>query len=426
MIQELNQEDKRMKRALCLVLALVLMLSASIALADAKTIDPKAKRNIKINKAGLNPSAEEMIDQGISPTTGRKLADLPPVDNFSGIVMTGKYQPVMVQISNASNGFNDEGGSTTDTYKNAPVNGNYADVVYECIQASGGGLSRMSMVFADYIPDYVGYVRSTRYTHARLRQEWDCNFLTSGYLPYMLDEWKAMKVPNPMSGQRGKDPGPVYVGGVSDTKPWRKYYFALRGIADANNKLYQAANLVNDVVPKDYKYANHTWLFSEELPEGGDDGEIIYITMGSEHKTDSRLEYDADNNVYHRYCNVVNVGDKVYRATKLSNIEFDKKAKDVIRADREPGEEITFSNVIVQGITMNWKGSEKPDPKLTGSGIADYFLGGKHYEGVWEREKMNDRTVFYGPDGNEIKLQPGKTLIVLAPYNEKYVKVQYE
>ena len=34
-----------------------------------------------------------MIDQGISPTTGRKLADLPPVDNFSGIVMTGKYQP---------------------------------------------------------------------------------------------------------------------------------------------------------------------------------------------------------------------------------------------------------------------------------------------------------------------------------------------
>jgi hypothetical protein len=107
MIQELNQEEKRMKRALCLVLALVLMLSASIALADAKTIDPKAKRNIKINKAGLNPSAEEMIDQGISPTTGRKLADLPPVDNFSGIVMTGKYQPVMVQISNASNGFND-------------------------------------------------------------------------------------------------------------------------------------------------------------------------------------------------------------------------------------------------------------------------------------------------------------------------------
>ena len=213
-----------MKRALCLVLALALLLGAAVAVAEPKTIDPKAKRNIKIHKAGDNPTAEEMIAQGISPTTGRKLADLPPVDNFSGVVMTGKYQPVMVQVSNASNGFNDENsGVADDPYKNAPVNGHYADVVYECVQASGGGLSRMSMVFADYIPDYVGYVRSTRYTHARLRQEWDCNFLTSGYLDYLLDEWKKLGVPNPKGSKRGTDPGPVYVGGVSDTKPWRKY-----------------------------------------------------------------------------------------------------------------------------------------------------------------------------------------------------------
>jgi hypothetical protein len=75
---------------------------------------------------------------------------------------------------------------------------------------------------------------------------------------------------------------------------------------------------------------------------------------------------------------------------------------------------------------MNWKGSEKPDPKLTGSGVADYFMGGKHYAGVWERKDMNSRTIFYGPDGNEIKLQPGKTLVILANYNEKYVQVQYE
>lgn len=416
-----------MKRALCLVLALALLLGAAVAVAEPKTIDPKAKRNIKINQAGDNPTAEEMIAQGISPTTGRKLADLPPVDNFSGIVMTGKYQPLMVQVSNASNGFNDENsGVADDPYKNAPVNGQYADVVYECVQASGGGLSRMSMVFADYIPDYVGYVRSTRYTHARLRQEWDCNFLTSGYLSYMLDEWKKLGVPNPMSGNRGKDPGPVYVGGVSDTKPWRKYYFGVKGIADANNKVYQAANLVNDVVPKDYKYANHTWLFSEELPEGGDSGEIIYVKLGHPNKTDSRLEYDEETNTYFRYCNVVTLGDMVYRATKLSNIQFSKKEKDMITATREPGEEITFSNVIVQGISMNWQGSEKPDPKLTGSGVADYFMGGKHYAGVWERKDMNSRTVFYGPDGNEIKLQPGKTLVILANYNEKYVQVQYE
>lgn len=419
-----------MKRALCLVLALMLMLSAASALAERKAIDPNAKRIIKIKTAAPNPTAEEMINQGISPTTGRKLADLSPVDNFSGIVMTGKYRPVMVQVSNASNGFNDK-DYDKDLYKCAPVNGQYADVVYECIQASGGGLSRMSMVFADYIPDYVGYVRSTRYTHARLRQEWDCNFLTSGYLPYMLDEWKKFGVPNPMGPKRETDPGPVYVGGVDYARPWRKYYFGVKGIADANGKVYQAANLVNDpeCVKPDYKYANHTWLFSEELPEGGDDAGIIYVTLGHENKTNSRLEYDEDTNTYYRYVNVATVGDKEYCSTKFVSAEpsKDKSKKDQLIVERTQGEPITFSNIIVQGITMKWKGSEKPDPKLDGKGIADYFMGGKHYEGVWERKDLKkDRTVFYGPDGNEIKLQPGKTLVILMPYNEKYVKLEYE
>ena len=73
--------------------------------------------------------------------------------------------------------------------------------------------------------------------------------------------------------------------------------------------------------------------------------------------------------------------------------------------DRIPGNMITFSNVIVQGINMRWKGSARPDPVLTGTGNADYFIGGKHIAGVWEREDYNSRTVFYGPDGEEIELQ---------------------
>ena len=61
------------------------------------------------------------------------------------------------------------------------MNGSYADVVYEACQANGGGQTRMSMIFSDTIPDYVGFLRSTRLTHVRLRQEWNCVFCTSGY-----------------------------------------------------------------------------------------------------------------------------------------------------------------------------------------------------------------------------------------------------
>jgi hypothetical protein len=51
---------------------------------------------------------------------------------------------------------------------------------------------------------------------------------------------------------------------------------------------------------------------------------------------------------------------------------------------------------------------------------------GKHYTGVWQRKDINDRTVFYGEDGNEIELQRGKTLIILMDYNNKGRSVSYE
>ena len=53
-------------------------------------------------------------------------------------------------------------------------------------------------------------------------------------------------------------------------------------------------------------------------------------------------------------------------------------------------------------------------------------MGGKHYAGVWERKDYNDRTVFYGEDGNEIKLQPGKTLIIQMPVREAWGRTKLQ
>ena len=41
-------------------------------------------------------------------------------------------------------------------------------------------------------------------------------------------------------------------------------------------------------------------------------------------------------------------------------------------------------------------------------------MGGVHVKGYWQRDDMASRTVFYGEDGQEIELQRGKTLIVVA------------
>ena len=75
---------------------------------------------------------------------------------------------------------------------------------------------------------------------------------------------------------------------------------------------------------------------------------------------------------------------------------------------------------------MKWRGGARPDPVLTGTGNADYFMGGKHIAGVWERPDYDSRTVFYGEDGNEIELQRGRTLIILMGYNNSGTDVSYE
>lgn len=420
-----------MKKLATLALALVLVLSMAAALADPVEIDGLTPREIEIHKAGLNPSAEEMIAQGISPTTGRKLAYIQCPDGFSGTVVTGVYQPIMVQISNANNGVGlMENG---EPYAVAPVNGSYADVVYEACQVMGGSETRMTMIFSDTVPDYVGFLRSTRLTHVRLRQEWDCVFCTSGYSNADVpNEWRAMGVKNP-ANRTEKDPGIVYVGDVGLGKPWKKYVRRLKGIKDANSELFEMAKILTDVVPRDHVPANHTWKFTDEKPSGGDSAEIIYVTFGQRYNTDSRLEYDEEDNVYIRYVEMAKTGDLPYRESVLINPEnVDEKNKKGtlslrVKTDgRVPGNTITFSNVIVQSVTMKWKGSNRPDPVLIGTGNADYFMGGKHYAGVWEREDYNSRTVFYGPDGEEIELQRGRTLIILMGYNNKSCAVSYE
>ncbi len=408
------------KKIVSLFLSLAL-LAAVPAFADPIEIDGISDRNIQINRAGLNDPADDVIRDGFSPTTGRALDTIDVPDGFLGVAVTGQYQPIMVQISNAGNGVGVS--KSGKLYMVAPINGSYSDVVYEAPQKKGGNETRMTMIFSDTIPDYVGFVRSTRLTHCRIRQEWNCAFCTSGYSSADVpDEWRRLGVRNP-AGASPDDPGLAYVGDYP--KVWQDYVWRLSGIESANSELFMPADIVKNIVPKDHVPANHTWLFSEVLPDGGDSGSIIYVNWGNKYETDSRLEYDPSLNAYIRYVKVEKLSDQPYKDTVLVNPQVKKvrnsegeTVKKIVAESRNENELITFNNVIVQGIGMNWIDSLRPDPELTGTGNADYFMGGKHYRGVWERTDINSRTVFYGEDGNEIRLQPGRTLIILMPYVE--------
>lgn len=116
--------------------------------------------------------------------------------------------------------------------------------------------------------------------------------------------------------------------------------------------------------------------------------------------------------------------------------------------DRDSGDQLCFTNVIVQFTTVVYNGnSNAPVACTNGEGNADYFMGGVHMKGYWRRNdegvkkggknntdaKINgvpqkkkyvaDRTVFYTENGEELEMQRGKTLIIIVPTD---AKVTYE
>ena len=107
-----------------------------------------------------------------------------------------------------------------------------------------------------------------------------------------------------------------------------------------------------------------------------------------------------------------------------------------IEHDYDTGDNITFNNVIVQWVDMDWVQVTAPvmrtvgdapfftawsDGSFVAQGNADYFMNGVHVSGYWRRESMDSRTVFYGPDGREIELQRGRTMVIMFPATERQI-----
>ena len=431
-----------MKKLLSLVLMLAIALSSSAALADigSSTMIPREQtRKISIQPAGQNEA-----EPGISPVTGRDLDELSALiedeEGFYGMAVTGKYYPIMVQHNGYHSGLDFA----------APWYGSYADVYYE-LPKSWAGHTRLCMLFNDFIPPYAGGSRSTRVGYIWIRQEWDAPYFFAGM---QEDSWpgpydtnvnhaiEALKLPSSYDSSVPAEKKVVFNGLDGGGKPWLGGKYRVQGEDSEYNLIWDLPYEYNNVLGANRQFRNHTWKFADEIPENGDKAETVYIlyrkdqtATGNENDAgglywfNSMYQYEEDENVYTRWI-----------ITNLKNPEnnprlFQEKIvapgttpkvpeKEKIEIQSAQGDDITFANIIVQFVDDKWPAGECPYPILTGTGNADYFMGGKHLKGVWHRDTYNDRTVFYGEDGQEISLQPGRTMIVIMDYNTTVNKQQ--
>ena len=403
-----------MKKALCLLLALVLLLATAAAAAEGGqiVINGTEKRNIKVHDTGDNT-----VEPGTSPTTGENLDDLAAEltlpATWGGMVKTGTYYPMLVQISNPNGGIGN----------NAPWFASYADIMYETL-LNPTGETRHTAVYNNVLPEYVGPLRSIRSHHLGIQAEWNCPYLYHGQQDLYVD---------PLKTQLGKArPGTVYskskkVNGIlyngtdnysrDHKKDGRHFRVDPKLIATPNNAGYKLAEIQAQVAPADWEFANHAYIFTDDLPQGGDDASIITVDWKFP-KNNSQLEYDPDTNTYYRYIITDPNKPVLYDELVLENpvVIKEQSGAKTLSFDLSHGNPITFTNIIVQHVTIDWDGLGTqfiPAGKKLGSGNADYFMGGKHYAGVWKRSGVLDRTIFYGPDGYEMPLLRGKTLIIM-------------
>ena len=378
-----------MKRFLGLLLAVVMLTMSAVALADTK-IDPLEDRKITPKDVGLNE-----VEEGISPTTGLTLSTLYVPEGFTGMAKTGRYVPMMTQIGN------DEGG----VGRRAPWGAAYADIVYETLlYRANNATTRMMFLFNDVVPDSVGPIRSMRVTNVWIREEWDAVYMYHGQQTY--EGSNAVQEMKNLGHDYIYDP--ILFNGWAGAKDWDKFFSRRSGIPSPHNRNVNPAGLYNNLVPQDYVFPNHAFKFTDEVPEG-DTALDVKINWRSDVVADSNSEliYDVDAGAYLRYMTYSKDGLLPW-------------------VDRDEEVQIAFANVIVQFTDSLFNNRrDAPIQRVIGKnntpaeGNADFFMAGKHVSGYWKRESATDRTVYYGPDGEEISLQRGKTLIVIFPRDAK-------
>lgn len=251
-----------------------------------------------------------------------------------------------------------------------------ADIVYELEME--GLITRFFALFYGDPPKHVGPVRSARPYTLALAKEWDAYFVHVGGSDEafaLVEKWGIRDIddthghPGFWLDETRKRPHNTYI----------NLERALRG-KDGNGKFKE-------------------WNFVD-----GYDNVPDYKEIKLKYSKYNRIKYAWDNQEkkYERYIN----GYK--------------------HIDRISGRQITAKNIIIQYAKHTYSGDKEKhiEIDIIGKGKAEYFLGGKYFEGTWEKKSLAAPTRFYDKDGNHIKPVKGNTWIQVVRKDAEIEKVK--
>lgn len=267
-----------------------------------------------------------------------------------------------------------------------------AKVLYEIMEE--GEMSRQMAIIDNWQGlSQIGNIRSCRDYYITVATEWDPILVHFGGVFYMADRISAPDINNLSGtyeyGSGGDMPGSGYFFRTTNRKAPHNAYISADGITKACTALgYSLA-----IRPEYYNASHFTFAaavntleqYATAIP-----GNVIDLSKIFTY-TKSYLTYDAASGQY------------------LKNLHG--KAQ----TDALTGQQLTFSNVIVQN--TKWA---KRDAKgyLTfqtiGSGDGYYFTKGRGIHITWKKDSDYSPTKYYDDNGAEIQMNEGKTYIAVA------------
>ena len=167
------------------------------------------------------------------------------------------------------------------------------------------------------------------------------------------------------------------------------------------------------------QFEQRPFLFTDEPLTRGETASVINARFyeSNDHKTSNKASncafyYQEGINRYFR--------QSLMGKAEKNNVDFNY--------DRATENMLTFSNVIVLRIpfkSQNAYGTwySYTEGNYTGSGQADIFQSGRYIKGAWYRDELMGRLVLIDDEGNELKLQRGKTFFIV---NDSRCVISYE
>jgi len=357
-----------------------------------------------------NTVLQDMPDRDIAVRAARETRAAAAGESpVTGLQWEGRYLPMLVQIGNTADTVQVNGYSVkaSGIGRYTPWGVQYADIIYEQ-SMYGTGYTRFTMLFSDCFasgePEAgVGPVRSCRYGPLLLREEWQAGLVYGGGLGPRGDQIAALLA----------DDTALQWGLLINTRSAAlsgQMGYIVRGQGKKSPNTYNAYLIkARDSIPETYAPEARPFLFQEggAYADGYAEATTVNLDWGYKYNI-SHFVYDEANGTYTRCCGAGINPQKWVPFTAYPTAED---------SDGESRLPLTFANVIVQRVTMTYEtGSvQKPIVQLVGRGNADIFIDGRYIPGYWVCESIGEPTVYTDDQGNELRLNRGKTFIAQFP-----------